>query len=408
MSFKNIGKVFKATNTNELIDALKNIDTLGKAANIIDGLDLDKASKEFALSKAFNLDVEEIRNLTSLSDGISDVTSVSQVAKKELNELKTASTGLFGLAKNFVQTHPILLAVSALTAAFATVSAMTTDAKEKVDKAVSSSEKYEQTKSDIQSIESELETVGNQIDELNAKDHLSFTDQAELSNLQTQSAELERQLELKQALADIQQDQAARDAKDAFNAHSMRDTVNDNEDGFFNTIKTTYQKAYAWVHDKLGMSESNQDILLGVPFSDTTGLKTADGTLLDRIQQAQKAANDLKDLQKSQTADNYDKGWIYRKWCDGTVELWWNSNVTYSNSVGAGVTGLTLVSVDIPLPFTISNGMAMASATWYFSEWAQASINTKSATHVTVRKFGNENSQNLPVQGVYIYVRGTI
>lgn len=244
MSFKNIGKVFKATNTNELIDALKNIDTLGKAANIIDGLDLDKASKEFALSKAFDLNVEEIRNLTSLSDGISDVTSVSQVAKKELNELKTASTGLFGLAKNFVQTHPILLAVSALTAAFATVSAMTTDAKEKVDKAVSSSEKYEQTKSDIQSIESELETVGNQIDELNAKDHLSFTDQAELSNLQTQSAELERQLELKQALADIQQDQAARDAKDAFNAHSMRDTVNDNEDGFFNTIKTNIKVAW--------------------------------------------------------------------------------------------------------------------------------------------------------------------
>lgn len=277
MSFKNIGKVFKATNTNELIDALKNIDTLGKAANIIDGLDLDKASKEFALSKAFDLDVEEIRNLTSLSDGISDITSVSQVAKKELNELKTASTGLFGLAKNFVQTHPILLAVSALIAAFATVSAMTTDAKEKVDKAVSSSEKYEQTKSDIQSIESELETVGNQIDELNAKDHLSFTDQA------------------------------ARDAKDAFNAHSMRDTVDDNEGGFLNTIKATYQKAYAWVHDKLGMSESNQDILLGVPFSDTIGLKTADGTILDRIQQAQKAADDLKDLQKSQTTDNYDK-----------------------------------------------------------------------------------------------------
>lgn len=102
------------------------------------------------------------------------------------------------------------------------------------------------------------------------------------------------------------------------------------------------------------------------------------------------------------------KGWIYRKWCDGTVELWWNSNVTYSNSVGAGVTGLTLVSVDIPLPFTISNGMAVASATWNFSEWAQASIDTKSATHVTVRKFGNANSQNQPVQVVYIYVRGTI
>lgn len=102
------------------------------------------------------------------------------------------------------------------------------------------------------------------------------------------------------------------------------------------------------------------------------------------------------------------KGWIYRKWCDGTVELWWNSNVTYSGLSGAGVTGLTLTSVDLALPFTISNGMAVASAAWHYSEWVQASINTQSATHVTVRKFGNENSKNQPVQGVYIYVRGTI
>ena len=116
--------------------------------------------------------------------------------------------------------------------------------------------------------------------------------------------------------------------------------------------------------------------------------------------------NELNSTSIKETGSS--KGWIYRKWCDGTVELWWNSNVTYSNSVGAGVTGLTLASVDIPLPFTISNGMAVASATWNFSEWAQASIDTKSATHVTVRKFGNANSQNQPVQGVYIYVRGTI
>lgn len=204
--------------------------------------------------------------------------------------------------------HPVAAALTAFTGILATVSAMTTDAKEKVDKAVSSSEKYEQTKSDIQSIESELETVGNQIDELNAKDHLSFTDQAELSNLQSQSAELERQLELKQALADIQQDQAARDAKDAFNSYSARNAVDTNKEGFFTNLFDGLESFSAWINDKTGQSKYVGTGLIGAFRGTNENIgQTADETLLDRIQQAQKAADDLKDLQKSQTADNYDK-----------------------------------------------------------------------------------------------------
>lgn len=204
--------------------------------------------------------------------------------------------------------HPIIAALTAFTGILAVASAMTTDAKEKVDKAVSSSEKYEQTKSDIQSIESELETVGNQIDELNAKDHLSFTDQAELSNLQSQSAELERQLELKQALADIQQDQAARDAKDAFNSYSARNAVDTNKEGFFTNLFDGLESFSAWINDKTGQSEYVGTGLIGAFRGTNENIgQTADETLLDRIQQAQKAADDLKDLQKSQTADSYDK-----------------------------------------------------------------------------------------------------
>lgn len=204
--------------------------------------------------------------------------------------------------------HPVAAALTAFTGILAVASAMTTDAKEKVDKAVSSSEKYEQTKSDIQSIESELETVGNQIDELNAKDHLSFTDQAELSNLQSQSAELERQLELKQALADIQQDQAARDAKDAFNSYSARNAVDTNKEGFFTNLFDGLESFSAWINDKTGQSKYVGTGLIGAFRGTNENIgQTADETLLDRIQQAQKAADDLKDLQKSQTADNYDK-----------------------------------------------------------------------------------------------------
>ena len=204
--------------------------------------------------------------------------------------------------------HPIIAALTAFTGILAVASAMTIDAKEKVDKAVSSSEKYEQTKSDIQSIESELETVGNQIDELNAKDHLSFTDQAELSNLQSQSAELERQLELKQALADIQQDQAARDAKDAFNSYSARNAVDTNKEGFFTNLFDGLESFSAWINDKTGQSKYVGTGLIGAFRGTNENIgQTADETLLDRIQQAQKAADDLKDLQKSQTADNYDR-----------------------------------------------------------------------------------------------------
>lgn len=99
------------------------------------------------------------------------------------------------------------------------------------------------------------------------------------------------------------------------------------------------------------------------------------------------------------------KGWIYRKWCDGTVELWWNSGVTYSNAVASGITGIQLVSATIALPFTISNGVIAASIDWSYTEWVQASVGANS---VTVRKFGNVNSINIKSHKTYIYVKGTL
>ena len=224
-----------------------------------------------------------------------------------MSELKSTGTGIlssissplkqtFSIVTNFFKAHPILLAATALTAAFAIVSKATTDAKEKVDKAVASSEKYEQTKSDVQSIESELETVGNQIDELNAKEHLSFTDQGELANLQAQSAELERQLELTQALADTQRDQAAKDAKDAMNAYSARDAVDTNQEGFSTNIVDGIESAIATVNDKIGLSGIFGAGIAGY-VRGTKKNVTADEIILDRINAAKEAQKELEDLQ---------------------------------------------------------------------------------------------------------------
>lgn len=98
-------------------------------------------------------------------------------------------------------------------------------------------------------------------------------------------------------------------------------------------------------------------------------------------------------------------GWSYRKWSDGTVELWWNSGVTYSNAVASGITGIQLVNATIALPFTISNGVVATSIDWGYTEWTQASVGANS---VTVRKFGNANSINIKSHKTYIYVKGSL
>lgn len=311
MSYKKIGNVVAAgTDINKLVDAVKSYDDIAFAAKALNSIGkLDKGTKLRVLSEAFDVDEKNVEEKAGkLTGQFENIISITDKVKNKFTDLKSASLGVFKSIGTAIISHPIIAALTAFTGILAVASAMTTDAKEKVDKAVSSSEKYEQTKSDIQSIESELETVGNQIDELNAKDHLSFTDQAELSNLQTQSAELERQLELKQALADIQQDQAARDAKDAFNSYSARNAVDTNKEGFFTNLFDGLESFSAWINDKTGQSKYVGTGLIGAFRGTNENIgQTADETLLDRIQQAQKAADDLKDLQKSQTADNYDR-----------------------------------------------------------------------------------------------------
>lgn len=311
MSYKKIGNVVAAgTDINKLVDAVKSYDDIAFAAKALNSIGkLDKGTKLRVLSEAFDVDEKNVEEKAGkLTGQFENIISITDKVKNKFTDLKSASLGVFKSIGTAIISHPIIAALTAFTGILAVASAMTTDAKEKVDKAVSSSEKYEQTKSDIQSIESELETVGNQIDELNAKDHLSFTDQAELSNLQSQSAELERQLELKQALADIQQDQAARDAKDAFNSYSARNAVDTNKEGFFTNLFDGLESFSAWINDKTGQSKYVGTGLIGAFRGTNENIgQTADETLLDRIQQAQKAADDLKDLQKSQTADNYDR-----------------------------------------------------------------------------------------------------
>lgn len=84
---------------------------------------------------------------------------------------------------------------------------------------------YENTKSEIETLNNELEITRERIDELNAKENLSLVEQEELSNLQLTNAELERTLALKEAQLKIDAKKAALDASETYREYTTLEAV---------------------------------------------------------------------------------------------------------------------------------------------------------------------------------------
>lgn len=88
-------------------------------------------------------------------------------------------------------------------------------------KAQDSAKAYESTVSEIQNIETELQSTQARIAELNAQGPLTLIEQQELADLQTTNDELERQLALKQAIASEEGKDAAKSAANALQKKSV-------------------------------------------------------------------------------------------------------------------------------------------------------------------------------------------
>ena len=271
-----------------------------------------------------NADVDKFATLKGIFPDVKDdainaalgITKIGDEAVSSTSKVSGLGNAFVGAGKSakdlFIGTitaHPIITAITAIIGSIALVSAAVTDAQEKVENAVTSAEKYQQTKSEVQSINSELETLGSQIDAINAKENLSLTDAQELANLQAQSAELERQLEIKKSLAEIEQQQAARDAKNAFSAKSSRNAIDTNGEGFWTNILDGVASLSAWFNDKTGATETGLGLI--APGGWVGNLRnyengTPDQILSDRIKSAKEAQKKLKELQDKQTPENYD------------------------------------------------------------------------------------------------------
>lgn len=88
-----------------------------------------------------------------------------------------------GFATSLISVHPVITSLIAAFAALKFVDTFVFDADEKFEYASKAVSSYQETKSEIESINSELDTTKKQIDELNAKETLSLVEQDELDKL---------------------------------------------------------------------------------------------------------------------------------------------------------------------------------------------------------------------------------
>lgn len=115
-----------------------------------------------------------------------------------------------------------ILAAGAITGIVVAYNHFTESLEEAQEKASKSKEVYDSTVSEIKSLNDELKTTKDRIDELQAKDSLSLVEENELDKLKQTNDELERELRIKEAIAQTEGQQAAKDASNAITKKSEK------------------------------------------------------------------------------------------------------------------------------------------------------------------------------------------
>lgn len=205
----------------EIGESLKNNKKLKQST--VDAL--ESAAKEGA--EKYKETIKDVVNYTdSLADGVDiaddivDIGSSAASATSGVTGLGVAFKGLAASAKSLfvtLATNPFTYIVGFAAVAAKILYDQSNAFNKAKETAQESQESYSNTASEVNSLNSQLQDTNSQIDALKSKGKLSITDEAELSRLQRQSDELQRQLELTQKIADQQGKQSADDAVNALN-----------------------------------------------------------------------------------------------------------------------------------------------------------------------------------------------
>ena len=224
----------------------KAIDTAGDSINDVGDalIKSGKLSKENSEILKRVIDQGDVKNTKQRMKDI--VNEVDGLADSFVNlESKTSSkTGFFtsaanlgkGLLVSLKAIAPYAAAITAVVVAVGAIDHALTGYSRAQENLSASSAKYEETKSELQSLNSQLDETKSRIEELQEihdTTGLTFAQESELEKLQETNNELQRQVDLKKSLAEIEAKQVAEDAKKASSTEQTRYDYNKEKYGFW-------------------------------------------------------------------------------------------------------------------------------------------------------------------------------
>ena len=274
---------FNASKRTQQAQSILNIDVseYEKAVSIYDEL-LQKdskltkeAAKKQAISDAFQDASDSLRDYADAND--MTAASVSKFQQRQTAAIDAMQKTSLGARAASVGVGLLTSALTAAGIAFVTMAAqwawdnLITPIETAAEKAQELRKEAEELQSEVESLNGELQTTNDRIAELQAKGHLTFTEQGELANLQAQREELERILAVQEKLAE----QKLAESKDAANE-------------FFTTS---------------GFSASQYGIQYGTITEQTTELMDQADNLEERIRNLTKS---MAELAEAGETDSYE------------------------------------------------------------------------------------------------------
>ena len=195
--------------------------------------------------------------------------------------------GLAGSFKSFFTSVPgILTLVSAgITAAVKAFDYFYVSRDEAIEKAAQSASTASTEQGNLDAIQAELDETSSKIDEIKSKGKLSLTDEAELSKLESQNAELERQYAIQQKITEAAKGQASKDAEEALGKKDTSAASLYYEDG------SKSPEWMAWLNG--GLTQADGTVK---PISRLTDADSLEADI-DLIDEYKKKINELKDEQ---------------------------------------------------------------------------------------------------------------
>ena len=206
MQLKDIGNLSIAT------DIIKNTSDINVISNAVKNLGTEY--KATALASSALSDAQKIQML--INQGLSADEAKQAIATATLATSQTTATAtttglsaaFTGLKTVLAPFLPLIFAVGSAFAAYKIWDMVNLSYDEARDNLNTTSSNYQETTSELESLNSELETTTTRIEELRtlqSQGTISMTEEAELAKLERQNESLQKQLDIKQKLADIQQ-----------------------------------------------------------------------------------------------------------------------------------------------------------------------------------------------------------